>query len=541
MDALTFTFGSLVEPLLSGRDFILFDQRGVGLSEPSLACPELTELSRADLAGEVPEGTVDEATADALTGCRERLTGSGVDLSNFNSVASANDIDAIRSLLGYEQLNVVGVSYGTRLAQTYMRMYPDSLRSVTLDSVFPTSADLWSNFDPSAVRAYEQLFEGCESSPACAGTYPNLRDDFFTLLDQLDETPAEVELQHLIDGSTLNAVYDGDDVMGMAFGALYDQGRFSVLPQMVEEGLAGDFSTIEFFGSVEFTNLDYVSTGQQLSVECNEEITFESEEVQQANVPTEAPYNRLADLDEGQNIFALCRNWPSGEAPQVESELVISDIPTLVLAGQYDPITPPAGADVVREGLANSYSFLFPHEGHGITPTECGATLVNAFIESPDVEPDSSCIASAPEPVWVTPDVGEIELVEFEESGLVAVSGLRPEGWTSIGNGVFTRSQTATDPTTLVIQPTGGLAAETLVDVLGTQLDIELLSTGTVEVQGESWPVFGSPATSADVAARVAVGPGVDGVLVVLAAEPGQLDELYDAIFDEVAAAAMAG
>lgn len=543
LDLLSFTFDTLVEPLLSDRDYIVFDQRGLGESEPSLACPEIVDVSTADLAGEIAPEDAGAASLEAIGSCRDRLVDSGVDLTAYNSVASANDVEAIRSLLAYDEMNVVGISYGTRLAQTYMRMYPDSVRSVTLDSVFPNGVDLWTNFTPSAERAYEQLFAGCAASPDCAATYPDFEERYFELLDQLDEEPAEVELQNLILGTTSPGVFDGDDVMGLVFSAMYDRGRFATIPQMVEDGLNGNFETIELFGSIALTNLNYFSQGMQLSVECNEELVFESFAEYEANLQTELPYSRLADMEDGQSIFELCEEWPAGAAPEVESQTVSSDIPTLVLAGQYDPITPPSGVDVVREGLPNSYAVLFPNEGHGLVPTDCGAAVVNGFIADPTSEPDASCVSLSPEPVWTigtNATTEAVAMVDFEVDGLVAISGVRPEGWTDAGNGVFSRQQTATDPTLLLVQPTGGLSDVALLELLQTQLDLELIATGPAPVGGVEWTAYETSAVSGD-AARAAIRPGPDGILVLLVARAEELDGLYDAIFLEAAEAATVG
>jgi pimeloyl-ACP methyl ester carboxylesterase len=536
LDSLQFTFGLLVEPYLADRDFIVFDQRGVGLSEPSLACPELVEVSLADLAGEIaPEETL-AVSLSALDACRGRLVTSGVDLEAYNSISSANDVEAMRSLLGYDRLNIVGISYGTRLAQTYMRMYPDSTRSVVLDSIFPTESNLWSEFNLGAVRAYDQLFDGCAASAACSQAYPDFQDRFFQLLDQLDAEPIETEATNVLTGETVPAVIDGTDALELVFGALYDRGRFSLIPQMVEGSLAGDHEIIELLVSIEVSNYGLISTGMQLAVECNEEIPFESEEVFQANLEQPAPYERLGQFEGGVSLFTVCEAWPSGAAPDVEADLVVSDVPALLLAGQYDPITPPVGSDIVQAGLANSYSFLLAHEGHGIAPTECGAELINAFIADPATEPDSSCVAASPEPEWVEVPDGPVEFVDFEAAS-VGVQGLRPEEWTDIGNGAFARGRNALDEATLVIQATQGAPPATLADLLASQLGIDLSSLGQIDVDGEPWELFGS-SDDAEPAVRLGVKAGEAGVLVLLAGDAEEIQELFDTYFQPVAAAA---
>jgi pimeloyl-ACP methyl ester carboxylesterase len=537
LGSLSFTYPNLIEPYLGSRDYVVFDQRGVGETEPALDCPELVEVALADIGGELDPDTAATTNLESIDACRDRLATSGIDLAAYNSVASANDVEAIRQLLGYEQFNIVSISYGTRLAQSYMRMYPDASRSVVLDSVFPTEANLWSTFNTGAIRAFEQMFAGCAASAECSAQYPNLRERFFELVEQLDRQPAQVEYQNQLTGDIVPGVVDGGDLLSMVFGALYDRGRFAIVPEMVENGLAGDYSAIEFLGSVQVTNLRFVSFGQRLSVECNEEIPFESIEELEANTPTEPPYDRLADLDNGLTLFDLCERWPADVAPEVESELVVSDIPTLILAGQYDPITPPAGADTVAAGLSNHYSFLLPHEGHGIVPTACGVELVNAFLADPTAEPDSSCIAESPEPVWVAPEAGPVNLIEFEVDGLVSVAGVRPETWIDAGNGAFIRQQTVLDPTGVLIQPTNGLPGETLIAILSNQIGIEFEPGDPIEVDGVAWNSFSSVAGS-EQAARAGFKPGVDGVFVMLIADPAEIDDLYAELFQPVATAA---
>ena len=115
------------------------------------------------------------------------------------------------------------MSYGTRLAQTHLRQYPDSVRAVVLDSIVPVEADLWTNVAPEAQGAFEQLFAGCAADPACAEAHPDLEERFFALLDRLDGQPVEVEFDDLLAGTTVPAVVDGDDLMGLVFSALYDR------------------------------------------------------------------------------------------------------------------------------------------------------------------------------------------------------------------------------------------------------------------------------------------------------------------------------
>ncbi len=537
LDQLGFSYSGLVEPLIGSRDFIVYDQRGVGTSEPQLACPELTEASLADMMGAIASDDVLDVTLTAQDACASRLQRQGVDLSAYNSIASANDLEAMRVALGYEQLNPIGISYGTRLGQTYLRLYPDSVRSLTLDSVFPTAADLWTDFDRSTERSFRQLFDGCAESPECSATYPRFEDDFFRLLDQLDAEPAPVTFTNLRTGISTPSRLTGDDVLAFAFQALYSRSAFSLLPQMTVDALNGDYQVLESLGSSVVTSLGFFSVGMQLSVECNEEIPFESASNRTGVQSDDPRFRRLERLSATGDFFDLCPGWPSGEAPPVENETVVGDVPTLLLAGRYDPITPPSGMDTIAAGLGTSYQFIFPHEGHGVVPTPCGTDIVARFIDQPMSRPDPSCIELSPEPVWVPQTNAVINLVEFESDGLTALRGVRPEGWTDTGFGSFARLANAVDQTAVIFQPTRGIDADFLVNAFGRQLSVNMAEVDPLTIDGESWRRFtGSKSGIGTV--EIIVSSGGDGVLAALIASTDELDRLRELVLIPGASAA---
>ena len=126
---------------LEHRDLVVIDQRGTGYSEPDLRCPEVDELDTVLSAERSPVLSAEER--NALTACRTRIELLHVDVGNYNSAQSAADIEAMRQALGYEELNLLGISYGTRLAQTIVRDYPGGVRSVVFDSTYPIEIDLY--------------------------------------------------------------------------------------------------------------------------------------------------------------------------------------------------------------------------------------------------------------------------------------------------------------------------------------------------------------------------------------------------------------
>ena len=182
-------FDQLYAPLAGSRDVVLLDQRGTGLSEPSLACDEYTSWSRSTLGSDLPAEELEAQAVQALEECRQRLVDDGVDLADYDSAASAADVDDLREALGHDEWDLYGISYGTRLAQTAMRDHPDGIRSVVLDAAYPVDADLYAETPGNAVRAMDALFAACAADPWCATAYPDLGQRFWALVAELDATP----------------------------------------------------------------------------------------------------------------------------------------------------------------------------------------------------------------------------------------------------------------------------------------------------------------------------------------------------------------
>ncbi len=168
-------------PLLDDRDLVLFDQRGTGWSIPLLDCPaEIDELDGAEYAA-------------ALAACRDELLAEGIDLALFDSRQSAADVEALRQALGYEQWNLYGISYGTRLALTVMRDYPEGVRSAVLDSVYPPQVYTLEELASDELAGLESMFDGCAADRACQAAYPYLEWDFYDVIDALDAEPMVVD------------------------------------------------------------------------------------------------------------------------------------------------------------------------------------------------------------------------------------------------------------------------------------------------------------------------------------------------------------
>jgi pimeloyl-ACP methyl ester carboxylesterase len=374
----------LASPLRERREIILLDQRGTGYSQPGLHCPEMDEMD------------------DALEGaraCRRRLVRQGVDVGAYNSAASAADIDDLRRALGYQEWNLLGVSYGSRLALTVMRDYPRGLRAVVLDSVYPPVADAYTEQPLHIIHAIDALLAGCAADRACNNAYPDLADLFYELLADLQEYPVELDDETLL---------DGDLLVSQLTEALYDTAAISLLPYALYEAYYENYEPLlellageedEWDDVAEWDEEDNLSESQgaYYAVECYEEIPFGNLDQAWALIasyPAVVSEGLFSDLEQ---LYIMCDVWDVGAAPALESTAVVSDLPTLILVGEYDPVTPPQWGRTAGQTLSRHYYFEWPRGGHAVAfADDCMMRIVLAFLDNPLAAPDGSCIAPRP-------------------------------------------------------------------------------------------------------------------------------------------------
>lgn len=373
------------------RDLILFDQRGTGYSDPGLFC----ELYDYDF-------DIEEAdTLQYAAACAEYLAEDGIDVSVFNSAESAADVALLVEALGYDRVNLYSISYGTRVALTVMRDYPQVVRAVVLDSPFPPEVTAFEEQAPNGWGAMQALFASCAAQASCARAFPNLQDRFTAFLTQLDANP---QVYDFGDGEY---EYDGGALVSTLFDVMYDHSALPYLPlalhELIEgdpEGFAalvsgemeeGDDWDVDSLDEEDFDPSD--SDGTYYSVHCVEEVPFESRERTLALAADIPPAFRTGLMDSVLDLFEACKVWGAAPATRRETEPVVSSIPTLVLAGQYDPITPPHWGEVAVRSLSNSVLVVVPGAGHSLIDAgNCPAALGVAWLNNPGAPLDTSCI-----------------------------------------------------------------------------------------------------------------------------------------------------
>jgi pimeloyl-ACP methyl ester carboxylesterase len=384
-------------PLRERRTVILFEQRGTQHAEPWLDCPEVEEVLVANMALALDGGEEVEREVQAAMACRDRLLAQGVDLSAYHSAASAADLEDLRRLLGYEAWNLYGVSYGTRLALTALRDHPDGIRSLVLNSPFPPVADTYVELVDNAESAFHALFADCEADPDCNAAYPNLEQNFYQGLEQVNVDPIAVSIHVPPHEVRLTAK---DLVAGM-FSSLGSAETNSLLPYVVSRIYEGDQDVLVPMVESGIPSFEGLSRGMLHSVECYEEAPFNPPEAIEA-----ASLSRPILLDYLPIHFnlAICDVWPSGQAGPIETEAVHSDVPVLLLAGEYDPYTPPSWARRAAETLERGYVYIFPGTGHGpVGYSRCARQIMLDFVEDPTAAPGGECLAEMEDPDFLIP------------------------------------------------------------------------------------------------------------------------------------------
>jgi pimeloyl-ACP methyl ester carboxylesterase len=377
------------------RDVILFDQRGTGLSDPLLNCPQQELINGQFLGKKLVFDEILPQVQQIVRDCREALLARDIRLESYNSTENAADVEDLRLALGYEQVNLYGISYGTRLALTVLRDHPQGLRSVILNSTFPPAANPYRDGLANMNRAFETLFQGCQIDFGCRLAYPNLRQVFYDLVDHLNALPVTVQVDDPQTGKAVPFTVTGDSITSLIFGQLYNTGILGRLPGLIYDAADGDYTQIvnQLWKTGQVNNS--FATGMAMSVLCREEAPFAGDLAQRSSQYPAALRSQIDfSLLSGRLGLEVCKVWDVPAAPSSEEQPVAGSVFALILAGEYDPVTPPDWGRSAAAALENAYFYELPGVGHGVLAGgTCPQGLMLAFLNNPSQPPDASCIA----------------------------------------------------------------------------------------------------------------------------------------------------
>jgi pimeloyl-ACP methyl ester carboxylesterase len=377
------------------RDIVFVDQRGTGRSAP-LVCDEAARLPLAQ--------AVDvEAQLGRLTACKAKLAalpyvGGESGLGFFTTTLAMQDLDAVRADLGVTQLNLVGVSYGTRAALEYMRQFPQAVRRAVLDGAVPPDIVLPASFSSDNQAALDAQLAACAADAACARAFPTLREDWAALLNGLPKTVAVTD-PHTGRAETLTLTRER--VLGAVRGPLYGPALAAGLPAAIDAAARGRWEALLGLGSLLGGRREtQPAIGMHFSVVCAEDLP---------RLPTAVdPPGRDFGTDFARLYERACATWPRGAVPAAFYRIAPFPRPVLVTSGGIDPATPPRHGERVVQALgAAARHVVVPHAGHGVLAIGCMRDVLYRFLDAAQdadaTAADASCATAIPRPPAFVP------------------------------------------------------------------------------------------------------------------------------------------
>jgi pimeloyl-ACP methyl ester carboxylesterase len=399
----------LHESILADRDWVFFSQRGTEHAEPHLDCPA---YNTAQVEGGREGWTEEELhryEVDAIQACTDDFRAQGVDLSAYNTVENAEDINDIRQALGYDQIIFYGESYGTLLGQFLMEAHPEILEAVVLDGVVPRTIEI-SSKSLDIAGSFEHVAQSCAADPACNAAYPDIRGTLETVMQNISDDPPKVTVP-LLDGEVVDMQITPRQAMNGMFVYMYTGGH-RTLPLLLDQFSKGDYANLsalipailQFSGSSKVMNY---------AVNCSDDPARSLDQFDLSDVPE--VYHELI-LYDALNYVDFCPIVDVPQLPDASDDPVTADIPVLVLQGAFDPATPVRGGDEVAEALPNSTNVIFPTGGHIQTSSDpCAIAIMDQFISDPTGELDTSCnnaevAFSVPTQASIASEAGDITM-----------------------------------------------------------------------------------------------------------------------------------
>jgi pimeloyl-ACP methyl ester carboxylesterase len=404
LDWITESYENAFRYLFPNRDFIVFDQRGTGYAQPRLSCSFQEGDYLQSLAQDQRVGYL-EWQAGRMAECQAELVAQGVNLSAYTGQASAADINDLIAALEYRHVNLFGGSYGSCLALTFMQEYgaQGRVRSVVLDSVLPPQVDLFAERAANAQRTFDAIFAACAADDVCNAAYPNLESVFFNLLEQLDTEPVSVRFLNPFNGEEQDMVVNSFRMLEAFYRASYRGRWIPRLPKMLYDLQAGDYGL--FVAAIEdaVQLLGGLDAGVYYAIQCSGEAVFTSSEAVEATSADLHPLVRAYFDGGNQAMLRVCDGWEIPSVAPDQNQPVVSDVPTLLLSGSFDPVTPPTWAFMAAETLSDGYAYEFPDTAHSAIATGyCAQRITVDFVQNP-VEPDNECLHNLPRLIFEAP------------------------------------------------------------------------------------------------------------------------------------------
>lgn len=380
-----------INPLNWNRDFIFYDQRGTGESTPKIECLSFYDLYYDNLTSDLTNKEEIIKIYNKHKECREDLKEFNDDFTGYSTKHNTQDLVDLTHLLNYKKLNLYGVSYGTRVALEVMRTQPSNIRSVILDSVFPSDKHGLLSWPAVLDNAINMIFERCKNNDVCHSKYPNLPELFTISLSKLKTKSIYLHMPEYYSDGSLDVYINDARFLEALFFSMYSADLISIIPDAINDVIQGTNEAliliVTAYADAIFDR--YTNTVIFHSVLCNDDnyISRVQYEKEVDRYPTLRKYTTgIWDND-------TCHIWKSKKTTKLSIEPVKSTIPTLILAAKDDHVTPWQWGEEVHQNLTNSIFFVFSDISHGVLDNnDCVSDLGRKFLTNLKIADNQSCI-----------------------------------------------------------------------------------------------------------------------------------------------------
>ena len=373
----------LIDPISEKGDIILFDQRGIGYSS---ALPDMSLAAFDIMAKDADEAGELELTRKMIADYKKKCADLNIQTQYYNTHQNARDVGMLFEHLGYEKYNLMGGSYGTRVARVVQDLFPEFIHSSILDSPDPISGDLLLDRLESYSLALSRIFEYCSKTPECKYEYPELKNEYFKAMEKLRQEPLVVGMN---DSTTVHI--NAQDGIYLLRRLLYQGYAREKAPEMIRAFNEGGGPIVnntlqfeyELSGSLNLTMFLSVEKREQYDP-ANTSNVIDKWYEQYPLIPV-----KLGFFDA---FYQAGMDWHEDHLPAAERKFEKSDIPTLIFVNRYDPVTPPVNGHLFMEDLSQGTLLILDEGGHGAGNRDCKNQVMIAFMNDPDSAIDTSCL-----------------------------------------------------------------------------------------------------------------------------------------------------
>jgi pimeloyl-ACP methyl ester carboxylesterase len=388
----SFADTALYAGVLKHHNVLLLDQRGTGHSNP-LSCKKTAEALRA--VGPENDTPAPDDIRKRVTMCLAEVRKTA-DPRYYTTTIAIDDLEKVRLALGAPRFDLIGGSYGTRVAQQYLMRHSDGVRSVVLDSPVPNQLILGEGFAANLESALQRDFADCVEAPTCKKAFGDPMRTLYKLRDSLRTNPREVTFRDPRTFEPVSRTLRPGLLVTVVRLFAYEPETAALLPLSIDAAAQGDVAPL--LGQERLLDADLagdMNQGMGMSVICSEDSDQLHEQPQDANTILG---NLLVE-----QLKAQCEVWPHGVMPQDFHAPLRSDKPVLILSGSRDPVTPPKYGEEIMQGLSNARHLLLKGQGHAVFFRGCMPKLIEQFIDDPEPKKlDASCVERlGPTPAFV--------------------------------------------------------------------------------------------------------------------------------------------